>query len=66
MAAQSEPRTRTLGEGLSESRLVPASSPELNTAKDATNARSAKGKVDGGRMEQFIHNLLCALSAWST
>ena len=56
----------TLSDEFSAGRLVPTSRPEQSTGNDATKARSAQGKVDTSRMEQFIPSLLRALSVWPT
>jgi hypothetical protein len=66
MAAQSEPSARMLGDEPSGSRLVPTRHPEQGAGNGASKVCSAKVNADERLMEQFIQNLLRALSAWPT
>jgi len=65
MAAQSDSSTRRLGDDSSGSRLVPASASDPGAGKGANNEPFAPDRPSGSLVEQFLQNLVRALSAWS-
>jgi hypothetical protein len=67
MTARREASARTLGEGVAGNRLVPAPGPQTAPAappSEDLNPCSAEVHAHRSWMNQFLQNLLRALSAW--